>query len=65
MASAVPDAPTRAQLYKAANRLSIKIHGCSIDSLSRRQTEAIALLYRYAEEDRQRMLARQQLRMAS
>ncbi len=59
-----PDAE-REQLHRAANRLSIKIHGCAIDSLSRRDREAVERLYRFAAEDRAQYWARQQhLRMS-
>lgn len=50
----------REALYRAANRLCIRIHGCAIDSLSRRDPEVIERLYRFAAEDRRRWLERLQ-----
>lgn len=41
-------------LDRAANRLCIRIHGCCLASLSRRDPEAIERLYRFAEENRAR-----------
>lgn len=56
-----PDAE-RERLYRAANRLSIKMHGCALDSLSRRHPEVIEQLYRYAGENLRQRYAGENLR---
>lgn len=52
------DAHEQDPLDRAANRLCIRIHGCCLASLSRRDPEAIERLYRFAAEDRRRWLER-------